>query len=544
MGQWKSKSGRQLALPGGWAALMMVVLASLFAPQVIAKSESTADHSKFKELQQPFASGPEVTKACLSCHTEAADQIHRTKHWKWEFTSPETGQKLGKKNVINNFCISTPANYTGCASCHVGYGWKDNNFDFTSKENVDCLVCHDTTGSYKKAGGAGHPVYKDIESPPGSGKILKAVNLRNVAQSVGKTSRDTCGACHFFGGGGDGVKHGDMDSSLAAPDRDLDVHMDALGLDFTCGTCHEASSHDVIGSRYTPTAKGAKHPPVRGMVNNSEVLTCNSCHGAEPHKGSKTAAKLNDHTNVVACQTCHIPEFARGGVATKMVWDWSTAGKRDEHGKQFVKKDAKGNIVYESRKGDFVVAENVVPEYRWFNGSMSYTLMGDRVDAADGILQINKIGGSASDGKSLIWPMKISRGKQPYDTVNKTLVTPHLVGDNPTGYWKNLSWDNAIRVGMQASGGNYSGKMDFIETEMFWPITHMVAPKEQSLGCIDCHAKNARLEEVKGVFIPGRDRNSLVDLFGWLAVIGSAGGVAAHGTIRALSRRRDSGKKG
>jgi hypothetical protein len=41
---------------------------------------STADHVKFKELQRSFASGPEVTKACLSCHTEAAKQIHKTKH--------------------------------------------------------------------------------------------------------------------------------------------------------------------------------------------------------------------------------------------------------------------------------------------------------------------------------------------------------------------------------------------------------------------------------------------------------------------------------
>ena len=31
------------------------------------KPGETADHSKFKILQQDFKSGPEVTKACLSC---------------------------------------------------------------------------------------------------------------------------------------------------------------------------------------------------------------------------------------------------------------------------------------------------------------------------------------------------------------------------------------------------------------------------------------------------------------------------------------------
>ena len=66
-------------------------------------STSTADHSKFKELQRPFASGPEVTKACLACHTEAAKQVMRTKHWTWEFLNPESGKRLGKKNIINNF---------------------------------------------------------------------------------------------------------------------------------------------------------------------------------------------------------------------------------------------------------------------------------------------------------------------------------------------------------------------------------------------------------------------------------------------------------
>ena len=64
-------------------------------------SDSTADHSKFKELQKTFKTAPEVTKACLTCHTEAAKQIQKTKHWTFEFINPETQQKLGKKHVIN-----------------------------------------------------------------------------------------------------------------------------------------------------------------------------------------------------------------------------------------------------------------------------------------------------------------------------------------------------------------------------------------------------------------------------------------------------------
>ena len=64
----------------------------------------TADHSKHEILQQDFASGPEVTKACLSCHSEAASQFHKTIHWTWLDPATEESKKLGKGGLsINNF---------------------------------------------------------------------------------------------------------------------------------------------------------------------------------------------------------------------------------------------------------------------------------------------------------------------------------------------------------------------------------------------------------------------------------------------------------
>lgn len=64
----------------------------------------TADHSKHAVLQNEFKSGPEVTKACLSCHSEAAAQFHKTIHWTWMDPSTEDNLKLGKGGLsINNF---------------------------------------------------------------------------------------------------------------------------------------------------------------------------------------------------------------------------------------------------------------------------------------------------------------------------------------------------------------------------------------------------------------------------------------------------------
>jgi octaheme c-type cytochrome (tetrathionate reductase family) len=340
-----------------------------------------------------------------------------------------------------------------CNACHIGYGWKDDTFDFSKQENVDCLVCHDTTGVYKKAPGmAGHPAYKPIENPPGSGKFIQPVDLKKVAQAVGKTSRDTCGACHFFGGGGDGVKHGDLDSSLSSPSKELDVHMDAVGNDFTCATCHMTTGHQVPGSRYAPTAMDKIGPRMRGKPDAGNPTTCQACHGDRPHpvkaaQLNNHGDKLNDHARIIACETCHTPSFARGGVPTKMSWDWSTAGKLTPEGKPFVTKDDKGHVIYDSRKGDFVLSENVVPGYTWFNGTVKYTLLTDKIEMIDGVIHINSFAGSPDDGKSMIWPVKVFRGSQPYDPVNQTLVVPHTTGSDDTGYWKNFNWEKAITTG-------------------------------------------------------------------------------------------------
>jgi hypothetical protein len=171
---------------------------------------------------------------------------------------------------------------------------------------------------------------------------------------------------------------------------------------------------------------------------------------------------------------------------------------------------------------------------------VTYTLLGDKVEKGDKPTQINRIGGSPTDGKSLIWPMKIMRGKQPYDPVNKTLVTPHTAGNDDTGFWKNLNWEKAIETGMKSSGAPFSGKVDFIETEMYWPTTHMVAAKEKALGCADCHVKGGRLEGIEGVYLPGRgDINPLITKGGWSLALLTLLGVLGHGMIRIVSAKKN-----
>lgn len=499
------------------------------------ESDSTADHSKFKQLQGPFESGPEVTQACLECHTEAGHQFMQNIHWTWEYTNPRTGQKLGKKNVINNFCTNARGNEGMCAQCHAGYGWKDESFDFSKQENIDCLVCHDLTGSYYKT-----PTTQGNKACSIMFEGLQEIQWSKVAQSVGLPTRDNCGGCHFYGGGGDGVKHGDLDSSLIHPDKSLDVHMDEQGLNFACTTCHVTSKHIWAGSRYDVIAKdndGTGKPGKR-----RDVATCESCHGDAPHDNDKLAGiKLNHHVQKIACQTCHIPEMARGGVATKTDWDWSVAGKMKDgvgyNEENYVQGNGQHRHTYKSIKGEFVYGENLVPEYYWFNGAMTYTLADTKFDPAKTPIDINHIGGSADDKNSRIWPFKRMKTNQPFDKGNNTLVYMHLWGNDDTSFWGNFDFSKAIETGMDKNHRPYSGDYGFIQTQSFWPITHMVAPKKDALRCGSCHAKDSRLNGVKGVYLPARDSNPWLDIIGVLAVILTLIAITAHALTRRIINR-------
>ena len=184
---WRHWIGAVMIMAASTLTMAATTKGEIPVAAAAGKAQSTADHSKFKELEGPFKSGPEVTKACLSCHTEASHQVMKSIHWTWEATSPTTGQKLGKHHVANNFCGSIVSNEPRCTSCHAGYGWDDKNFDFSKQENVDCLACHDTTTDYKKvATDAGHPLYEPREMPKGSGKIVQPPDLAKIAQNVGK----------------------------------------------------------------------------------------------------------------------------------------------------------------------------------------------------------------------------------------------------------------------------------------------------------------------------------------------------------------------
>lgn len=408
------------------------------------------DHKGF--FPGRFETGPEVTRACLHCHPNAAKEVMKTSHWTW------AGQKVkrpdgrtirvGKRNLINNFCIHVGPNIEECSSCHAGYGWYSyKHYDFSKEENVDCLVCHDQTGSYQKHLG---------------GDPAEGVDLLTCAESVGRPTRFNCGTCHFRGGGGNAVKHGDMDESLYHPTARLDVHMGKLN--FECVDCHQTKEHRIPGCAMSV------------CIQRPRRVHCTNCHNERPHGRDR----LDAHTKTVACETCHIPRMAIDW-PTKMYWDWSTAGDPNR------KEDP---LHYSRKKGSFVMAQNVRPEYDWYNGRAYRYLTGDPIDPTREV-EINHPLGGPRDPKARIWPFKVHRGKQPYDKKYRYLLTLHTWG--PTGFWTLFDWDRALRDGSEVTGLKFSGEYGFVATRMYWPLSHTVQPKEKALQCIDCHGRHGVL---------------------------------------------------
>lgn len=448
-------------------------------------------------LTEILPDGYEGTRTCLNCHADHALDILDTAHWKWagpitQVVNPDGSAiagEHGKLDLINNFCIAVPSNEGRCTQCHPSYGFTDNTFDLTDIENMDCLVCHDTSGAYKKHpsanGGGGQPALM-ID---GELTVVGPEDLQEVAYSVGPPTRQNCGACHFYAGGGDNVKVGTLSSDLVDPTYEMDVHMgstDTGGLDFACQDCHTEADHGIAGMVFHSVDEGGAKP------------NCTRCHGDRPHSASDALGSLlNLHTGTVACETCHIPTFSRS-MATKTAWYWDEAGEdRTDIPTQ------EGRPTYNKKKGSFVWEKDVTPTYMWYDGNWERRYVGisdtyDNAGTEEDPVVLAKPTAEVQGEGAKIYPFKKMIGRQVADPVNKRLMVPHLFGtangDNP--YWGTYDWTLAVQDGAAYTGQPFSGTIGFVNTVMYLRVSHEVAPKDEALTCEECHGNAAFWEQV------------------------------------------------
>jgi octaheme c-type cytochrome (tetrathionate reductase family) len=429
-------------------------------------------------LEHPY----EGTKSCLNCHGKLADEVLETAHFKWEGVSANIegfeNEIHGKNDILNNFCIAVATNEARCTQCHAGYNYRDASYDFGDTENIDCLVCHDQTATYAKA-------------PTTAGLPADTVDLDLVAQSVamngGTPTIDNCIDCHAKAGGGDNVKHGDLAMAIANTTREFDVHMGTDGGNLECVACH-AVQRDAEGNMLSHGIGGMPYH----SVDEGDMKQCNDCHGDlnNIHAGSSVELVFSNNLHQrLACQVCHIPTFARN-TSTKVEWYWETAGQDIVPPVD----PATGRPTYDKKKGDFVWANNVRPELRFFNGKYTKMLLGANDTYETEPVILAEPLGAYTDPDAMIYPFKKMIGNQVADVVNKRIMVPHLFGlaGGPNPYWGAFDWDLALLDAAAVTGQPYtSGDFGFVDTVMYLSVNHEVAPREQAWGmdanCGDCH---------------------------------------------------------
>ncbi len=436
------------------------------------------DHSTL--INGSFKNGSDVTKQCLKCHEKQAKDFIKTTHWRFAGTpnhieGMEKSKKVwGKSNLINNFCTTAfngPDGITheACFKCHPGYGWNRSNFDLNDMTKIDCLICHAKDGNYQRS-----TIGVDIDYV-----ALRrgTMDLEKAAKSVGRPAIKNCGDCHFYCGGGDGVKNPGIDSSLISANKNQDIHMAAKnkgGAGLVCQDCHITKDHKISGA-------SSQLAHFDGHVN------CEDCHiGANaPHKNSPDKAAIDKHISSVACQTCHIPVFAKGQ-ATRMAWYWSDTGKNIESQEVFEQE------TYSKKRGSFKWGMDVVPVYAWYNGKVTRYLTGDRVEDPSKPVVFTAPTGNIKDSKSKIYPYKKFEGSMPMDLKHRYFNTFQQY----KSLWEDYDWEKALIEGSKCKDFclPYSGKYQFVNTVAFIGINHEVAPKDSALKCNDCHNGGKRMD--------------------------------------------------
>ncbi len=425
----------------------------------------------------------EGTESCMNCHGPVGEEMLTNAHFTWQGVSANItdyeGDTNGKTNLINNFCIAVPSNEGRCTHCHAGYGWDDNTFSGSDRNSVDCLICHDQSGSYKKG--------KTSAGLPDPAVDLDIV-ARSVALNNGVPTNDNCIFCHANAGGGDNVKHGDLAMAIANTTRDFDVHMGTDGADFDCVECHQVMK-DAGGEMLDHGIGGM---PIHS-IDDGDMKGCIDCHGdqASTHAGLSVQPVTDAH-GTLACQVCHIPAFARNASApTKMEWYWEDAGKAFDPPPP--NDPATGKPTWDNKKGTFVWANDVRPELLYFDGKWDRMMINknDQYTALPVVLA--KPTADYTTPGAMIYPFKKMIGNQPADAGNQTMLVPHLFGPKggPNAFWGSYDWNLALQDGATYNGQTYTGAYDFVDTVMYLTVNHEIAPKEQALGmdsnCGDCH---------------------------------------------------------
>lgn len=412
---------------------------------------------------------------CRSCHAAQADAVFAAGHYQWNGAAPYNvnvaGVKQGKyTSSINSYCINILGNWDGinsaragaCSNCHVGLGLEPSATKTTTQlDNIDCLICHQDQYKRKFDAVAGTMV---------PDAALMTITMDQAVWTLHRPTRSSCLQCHARAGGGDAVKRGDMAlAQVATTDGNYDVHMATTRGNLLCTSCHVVQNHRIAGSG----------SDLR-VVDLDVQMKCTQCHATKESASGHVTAAVNKHVARVACQTCHIPKYARNATDT-------TATEETEVHRDWTHAHNATPPIHPAR----TPGRDLTPRYAFWNGYSNTGLLYDTpaLDPATNAYPTSRPVGGIADAASKLLPFKYKTAYQPYATVKKQLVALDTSVFFATG-----DYVAATQQGLVNMGYSSSEPWTMVDTDTYQLITHTVPPAAaNALQCASCHESTSQM---------------------------------------------------
>jgi hypothetical protein len=405
---------------------------------------------------------------CLSCHANEAAHMYASTHYQWQGDAlymthgPQMQGKIG--DAVNSYCINILGNWEACGSCHVGLGFQPIAADNPTQSqlaNIDCLICHQK--EYKRTKVNGNFVPDTVNM---------TISLNEAVQTVHRPVRENCLQCHAKAGGGDAVKRGDLAlASAYTTDVQYDIHMSVSAGDLNCQGCHIVRNHRIAG-------KGSDLRPTDLDMH----IACSACHTNKAKSFGHSSANIGRHVARIACQTCHIPYYAKDAndsIATEATETHRTWLSTSSLAVPFHPDSSKAN--------------NIVPKYRFWNRYSENYLLGDiaQLDSTTGGYPTSRPEGFVDDvwPDSKLYPFKYKTAEQPI--LN---ATGQLIALDTKVFFETADPDLATSTGLTNMGYVGNEAYSWINTDTFQLLNHQISPASEALRCSDCHANTARMD--------------------------------------------------
>ncbi len=408
---------------------LVFVLCLLHAPSTVG---ATNPHLS---ITGPIATPTEANATCIGCHEVQAKDLRNSVHWKWERQGVENDKTGNIKKALNlsRFGIAAAVNPETCRRCHISVQSEDMLLQPSETPTINCLICHDTTGTYR------------LNNDPSE--------LEHIIRTVGRPSQQNCISCHQRQCG-------------LAPDQVLpttrDIHLDKYG--FSCQRCHPSSGHHDFKRKITNDA------------NRSGGQGCTTCHSLSPH----ALSRLNQHATLIACQSCHIPAYGTNAPAV-VNWNWLLESSTPATYQQ-------DHLLFSAQ--GFVLGKNISPQYFWDNGSNIVYTRGTKIEPEQ-TTTLQRPGLRSPSSK--IMPFSAQYGTQLYDAKYRYLISPKLVQEKAP-LFAGTDWNDVSSQGMKKIRLPYSGQYGFTTTVSFYRLNHGVVAAEKALDCMDCHGTVSRFD--------------------------------------------------